>query len=518
MEIADNNMIQKEYFEMDAMFRELMDTDPRVAVNTAKELSDVNHLGRLNIQGLRAGVFIDAGRLLKDAQIVDEGVLILRELLKMDSARCDILYSLANGITAKAEIMMEKFPSWYQETSTIRREARSLYSQAIRHTVDPRLLTQAYTNLGNALYSAFRFIEAFDCYQAALLHDPNNAVSLSGIVKVLFRFVNEGVGERDTLLGVARGYLDAVKRNFNSIREYAGASACTELEWLLEKEISGGSLPDLSSTSGYEKFVVANRLVLSPTIEGASFDSPLWDTLRVSSVTEEIGGTFVVPPIFSMFNILKSEYLVARHLAYTAINDSLPETGKYSDTLDYACYGVNSSALSVAQKNCLDILDKIAVATNTYLGLGKNSSSITFRSLWFRNEKGRTHEWDSRIQEEINNDNPALISLIEVACDINDNGYLSEKRSIRNISTHRFVVLHDIGCCNNCRDSSVSIEHRDMSEFTQHVIETLRLVRAALFYFVDMIRVREAHIDKEGGLRVELHIPDHDRIRGRKNE
>jgi hypothetical protein len=106
--------------------------------------------------------------------------------------------------------------------------------------------------------------------------------------------------------------------------------------------------------------------MLSPTIEGLNPSLKRWDSLVIQSFTEPVGEDCGIPPLFAMFNALKSDFLLARFLAYQSLSDEIPDSGFYSDTLDYAVYGVQSAMLTLAQRACMDILDKIATATNEY--------------------------------------------------------------------------------------------------------------------------------------------------------
>jgi hypothetical protein len=53
-----------------------------------------------------------------------------------------------------------------------------------------------------------------------------------------------------------------------------------------------------------------------------------------------------------------------------------------------------------------------------------------------------------------------------------------------------------------------------MEAFIEQLIETLQLTRAALFYFVEMIMLREGRQAYDGSLRLPLYVPDHAWIRG----
>jgi hypothetical protein len=161
------------------------------------------------------------------------------------------------------------------------------------------------------------------------------------------------------------------------------------------------------------------------------------------------------------------------------------------------------------------VLDKVAVATSDYLGIPGRRDRIHFKTRWFDGGKnGEPFRWQPMIHEEILKGNTALIALSDISWDILE-GYLREKHKLRNSSTHRFTVLHDIqgGHSRQCE----AILHCDTATFEDQLIETLQLARAALFYFVDMVRIRENRVT-DGKPVLPLHIPDHDWVRGRDTD
>lgn len=441
----DAKEIERRFHERHATLRALIDQDPQAAIQAAHALIPDGVLDARNINALRAGILIDAGIDGNDVQAVDEGVASLQRLLDSDPDRGDLQYCLANGLAGKADLVSYSGPAWYCETADLRRKARYLYRFAGAGDAGSFIASQALTNLGNALIKAYRFVEAYDYYLSALQKDPSNGVALTGAAKILLRLVNEGMGDQDVLLGVAARHLKKARENPNRIRDLAGKRAYKQLSKLMEAEIVGGALPDLSLATDYQQFVAKHRLALAPTIEGLDLTMSRWDSLRIESITEHINTEHGVPPIFAMFNVLKSEYLVARFLSYLALEGELIDSGKYSDTLDYASYGIRSSVLTLSQRSCMDVLDKTAVAASEYLGLPGNPNSIDFLTRWFvMPKKGESLSWQSEVQNEIALGNTALIALAEVSYDIPVGGFLQKKRSIRNTSTHRFTVVHDL--------------------------------------------------------------------------
>lgn len=502
--------------ELHATLSALIDQDPQSAIKGAHALTPDDVLKARNINALRAGILIDAGIAGNDLPAVDEGVATLQRLLDSDPDRGDLKYNLANGLAAQADLVSYSGPEWYCETADLRRKARHLYRFAEEGETGSFIASQSLTNLGNALIKAYRFVEAYDCYLSALKYDPSNGIALTGAAKILLRFANEGAGDRDVLLGVAARHLRTARENPDKIRELAGERAYKHLSELMETEIASGAPPDLSSASGYQRFVAKHRLALAPTIEGLDLSMSRWDSLRIESITEPIATEHGVPPIFAMFNVLKSDYLTARFLAYLALEGELIESGKYSDTLDYANYGIRCSLLTLSQRSCMDLLDKTAVAASEYLGLSR-AKKTTFLKRWFLKQKsGEPLSWQPEVCNEIVLGNRALIALSEVSYDIAEDGFLHKKKKIRHTSTHRFTVLHDLEA-RPSRECSY-IDHHNDEAFVDQLIETLQFTRAVLFYFVEMIKLREKRLTSDGSLRMPLFVPDHDWIRGEEDE
>lgn len=153
----------------------------------------------------------------------------------------------------------------------------------------------------------------------------------------------------------------------------------------------------------------------------------------------------VVPEIFAMVNVLKSDFIMARQLLFDASQKRFNETGSYNDTLDYACYGVNESALALAQRSALDILDKISVASLSYLGMG-GAKNESMKTAWFsKPKKGqKRRELDPAINLEIENGNTALLALTEISRDLSsEKGFYRENKvqeTLRHIDLPSFTI------------------------------------------------------------------------------
>jgi len=499
-------------------FKKLTDQDPGAAIAAARLLTPDANLDQNQINELAAMTLIDAGVACRDKLAVDEGVAILERQLEAFPTRNDLGYCLANGLSALADLgkipSPDLDPDWYLRTADARRRARNLYLiAALDPSMPPHLAAQSYTNLANSLFVAYRFIEAYDYFLKAIDLDSTNGVALTGAARALIRLTQIGSADSLVLQTVAANYLSKAKQNPDRIRELVGEAGYQSLLKFMDTKMPIGRMPDLSKADDYQKFVAIHRLSLSPTIEGLDLSLARWDSLTLGSITEDINSSDGVPPIFAIFNLLKAEFLSVRFVAFFALQNALPESGKYADTLDYARYGIQPSMLTLAQRACLDLLDKVAIATSDYLALPGDPFYISFRNRWFKKRgKNEPLQWDDSVRDEIYLKNTDLIAISEASGDIDDGGFLHDKRAMRNSSTHRFTVLHDIGASPS-RDNKF-IDHFSEKAFINQLIETLQLTRAVILYFVYMVRRHEKRIKNTDRIQAPIIIPDHDWIRG----
>jgi tetratricopeptide (TPR) repeat protein len=491
----------------------ILDRDPEAAIAEARRLRPTARLDALNVELVRAALLVDAGSELKAKDIIEDGVAVLRHAYAAMPGRPDLAYNLGNGLSGLAQTIHHEQQPWFLATSEIRREARTLF-EAASHTEVLQLESQAYTNQANLLAQAFRWVEAYDAYSAALRADPGNGVASSGMARMLLGRIASGAGEPDWLRSLAGKYIRLAQNSGARTQEYGGERALRLIRSLDPGDDSDRKPPDLSNASSYARFVARNGLAISLTLEGLDPDAKSWDTLVIASLQEPIDTDHNVPPIFAMWNVLKADFIAARWVAFCAEEGQVPETGSYSDTLDYANYGISQSLWTLAQRSAIDILDRVAVAASEYLHLSGSSRSIYFWNRWHKTDRGRLkspREWLPAIQDEIMQGNTALIALSELAEDIAEDGFLNPKKGLRHSSTHRFVVLHDMGSA--YARPSEHVEHYDQVGFESQTIASLRVARSALLYFLEMVAIGEAIRNRGGGAAVSLFVPPHHWIR-----
>jgi len=495
-----------------AKLQALVDDDPVRAIEEARALTSDMPVGGIYYTSLKASILVDAGSHAQNSQAIEEGVALLKKLLMKSPNEASHHYNLGNGLVALADQKASAGSVWYLNTAETRRQARSHFQKAISAKNNAAVVSMALTNLANSLFRAHRWVEAYDAYTRALKHDDSNAVAAAGAAKILLGCAAQGIGDKRILQSVAARHLKAAKLHPKRISELAGINAQKELARLLRTRLPQCKPPELRSASDYEQFVARHRLALSPTIEGLDCSLKRWDSLRFTSITETMRADSGVPPLFAMLNVMKSDFLAARYLAYQALSATFPESGLYADTLDYAVYGVVPSLLSLAQRACIDLLDKIAAATTEYFAIPGNVKVVYFSNRWFQDSTRRPLIWHPSLRPHIDKGNTALIALAEMSLDIDQQGFLVRKKAFRHASTHRFTVLHDIGCLPS--RESAQIEHCGIAEFKAQLIESLQLARAAVLYFVEMVSIAErAHL---GDLEktMPIPVPTHHYIRG----
>jgi tetratricopeptide (TPR) repeat protein len=505
----------KKFEQQRARLTSFLNEDPAKALAEARILPPGPSAKSKLFMHLKASIFIDAGAALRDKKAVEDGIAIFEDLLTTPPDDHVSRYNAGNGFIALADLQSYTGVDWYLQTAVIRQKARRHFQRVASSDKQRQVSSQAWTNLGNAFLKAYRWVEAYDAYTRALQHDSVNGVASTGAAKILLRCVKSRIGNAAILRSVAARHLSIAKEHPERIKELIGPRGYASLEKLIHQPLAAGEMPKLDRATDYEKFVARHRLALSPTIEGLDCSLKRWDSLRIQSFTET-SATSGVPPLFAMFNVLKSDFLAARYLAFKAISEKLPDSGFYSDTLDYAIYGVAPSMLSLAQRACIDVLDKIAIATTELFAIPGPSKSVYFSNRWLVAKKGQPLAWDTAIRSQIETGNTAVLALAELSVDVREDGALHDKKAYRHSSTHRFTVLHDIAC--KPSRPSDSVEHCSLSDFKSQLVESLQLARAAIIYFVEMTSIREAAHKKDKGLVGVMNVPSHHWIRGEDRE
>lgn len=511
------------FYEKSAHLNTLLNSNPAEAVKQARDINlNLGTDERFNLMGLRAAILVDGGALTQQQDAIEEGLALFRELHSSFPV-ADVTYNLANGLVA-ATGAPPRNADWlsHQELTRERRaEARRCFWKVAQDAdADSTLRTQAWTNLANQFSNSFRLGEAQDGWLAALEIDPKNGVAASSAARnLLWLYERGGCSELTRIEAIMLAKVADQHRD--RVIQYAGAQAAAQIA-AFACEL-GDPPPRSPHKDPFIHWVERERLTLAPVVELIDPTMGKLDWLMLPGILErDPGAAGIPPPVFAMFNMLKSDFILARDLLWRASDENAwPETGRFGDTLDYATYGPDASALILAHRTALDLLDKIAVAANHYFELGLPPDKVYFGKLWRGSPDKATgvRPLNDKVEQAIRGGANALYGLVELAEDYDSSaGILRTQKDLRNAGTHRFVVLHDLGDRAQSRQAP-EIEHHRREPFTQEGLRALRVARSAIQMLALSISQHEQGLaQRTAGPIGSLLIPDQDWIRGRHDE
>lgn len=462
--------------------------------------------GRPGDQALLYGVaatLIDAADIARRPELADEGVRLLRSL--PESVTDYIAYNLANGLQIAADLRYPKSPAGRLQGWEPRREARGLLRVAGR---DVRLpagdRSQALCNLGNLLDSSGRWLEAHEAYREALDLDPTNAMASGNAAIALFYVARRPVSGRPRILALSDRLLRHAREHPEEVLARADQRAVAHFGSYVYSNVPQ---PDheFQPADDYARFVVCHRLALTFTVEGLASGAPL-DEAHVHAPAAH-------PLANALLEQLGADYLKIRAMAYEALT-VLP--GEAAATLaagdrakpgskevdrpsagrgwyrleDGALVGDAVSALVLAQRTAIDILDRIAVAANLVLGIGDRPDKINFRKFWFEADSKNKSQPDlGRLREKLLvSPEPWLAAaMAELAVDMGRSGLYSHTQDLRNAATHRFLVVHETAPDPNLPDGDRAMERVALDPYARGVVEALQVTRAALLYLMMLL-------------------------------
>ncbi|MFW2545405.1 LA2681 family HEPN domain-containing protein [Primorskyibacter sp. 2E107] len=506
----------------------LADEDPAAALARIRELGDSAEEAFAS-----AAILIDCGGHLGNSIAINRGVEILEELRKDSEPDPGLAYNLANGLQTRARLVYGPCSPYFGQSFEDHFQARIRFGEAARSPHAPfELASQALTNMGTLFQDTSRWIEALDCFREAQNVYPKNAVAMLKELTLLQKLGDlfqsdphsyQCYGHIPTIVDRIRILAGNIDRNLGTLIAFSGTAA---LPFAQQQIAMAKALPSRSQGTidkPYFQFVSKNQLALFLHCSAEGFEAGIFDVLTIPTITRTMDDEDGVPEIYAMLNVMKTDFAFARQVYFEVLEDDADtpyfETTTHGDTLDYALYGVRYSALTSAQRIAFDILDKVAVAIAFYLKIPK-AHKVSFATLWGRTEKGGSFRIHDEIARCLSKGNFGLIALHNIFHDMSsDNsrgvGIMEAHKSYRNSSTHRFTVLHDFGKQER-KSPSLAVDHQDIMEFERMTLDSLKLARSVIFYFVDMIMFAEASRPKrDGGITVPMSVPDHAYIRGR---
>jgi len=498
-------------------------SDPDAALAALKGLNDQQ----------AAAILIDAGGVLSDKSLLDDGIARLEKLPLAESESSYRSYCIANGRHLRASIEQRRGSPLNDDVLEDLFQARIEHSKVMSNKQgSAELRSQSATNIGNVLLETGRWVEALDFFQKARSEWRRNGVAALREMQCLMGFCNAARDNPERFdVYSDRGQLRRrifelsriVESTYAEIRKLAGESAVDHAMHAVSQVESPGADKERRALDPFFEFIKDGNLALSLFCSPGQYERQKIDILTFECISDDDWKSTAVPEIFAMLNVMKSDYALARQVFYEARFDDCEtvfhETVKSGDTLDYSIYGVQASALCCAQRISYDILDKISVALSGYLGIG-NAKRKTFDSLWYKYKDRKKAGLNETIEQALKDGNRGLLALYDLHRDTTmesseNPGFLQVFKRYRNSSTHRFTVLYDetLGID---RTSRKFVDREHATEFEGLTLSTIRLARAALFYFCDAINFAEdCRPATPNTMKLTDIVPDHDYMRGR---
>lgn len=388
--------------------------------------------------------------------------------------------------------------------TALREVRRSYFEIAMSTVADRHTRSAAHCNLANTLDHSGRWAEAYDFYLRSLEVDPENGNAAGNLAELLAHRVRDGIGLPGHLAAVHDKYAALAKQLHQGTTRYAGRQVADRWGQIqrsgsvghLSHGLDGAETPDLD----YRRWVAGLRLALSPAVEGLGSDGMRWDNSMIETLYGESEAE-MSPPILAEMNVLKSDFLVSRRLAYEGFTEitngfeqPATDSGLYVETLDYSLYGMPYSRLLLAHRSALDVLDKTAVVANEYLSVGDDPSRVNFRRFWL------THD-DHLRPALVKGPGRALptLAMAELAIDMQADGMYVKAQDLRNAGTHRIVHAASLDPTGVTHDSRSRVDVDDLYASTTLA---LQLARSAFLYLIDLVAAWNDPADNEG-----LHIP-----------
>ncbi|MFZ4842976.1 LA2681 family HEPN domain-containing protein [Mycetocola saprophilus] len=471
-----------------------------------------------------SSIVINSGAQMNDAESLKSGKLLAEKALAMTSEDQPLHYQCRYNIAnATSSLCDQDVPETKSGTSRIDwepdlivsrlknqadlKEVRREYFQiGLSSVADGHTRSSAYCNLGNVLDHAGRWAEAYDFYLRALEADPRNGNAAGNLAQLLHTRINTGIGQTGHIAAVYDKYVALAQDLRDGTLQFADTKVAERWDSLAPTESQGhlahGLDPEAEDYE-YRQWVADLRLALSPAVEGLGTDELRWDSATIEVLYGETLDE-MSPPILGAMNVLKSDFLVSRRLAFDAIShltDDLTQTdddsGSYVETLDYSLYGIQYSKLILAQRSALDVLDKTAVVANEHFNAGDVPSRVSFRSFWTEKTGGLRESLVKGVGRSLPN-----LALAELANDMVKDGMYATSQALRNAGTHRIVHAALLATTGVTQGSRSKI---DLMELVESTILALQVTRSAYLYLIDLVAMWNHPDDHQGNY---LPFPD----------
>jgi hypothetical protein len=432
----------------------------------------------------------------------------------------------------------DRAAEWAWEQPELQKEIYHL-RRALRHAGFERLSElrhcQICTNLGNALNTVGRFVEALEYWGRGLAINPrfamalgNRAYGLTHYARALYdgghqalflRFAHDGFADAtapDAVLDSPQQ--NHVKRQFDarkvSLEALLGKKRLSR-KLDLDQDQLGGS----EEERAYRRWCLRLRLFLNPLNDLGEHTIAARDVLTLPDFVTAVEEP---PTLIGVFNQMKQEFVSARWLLYDGCREEEPH---FSDrdvllynTLDYPIYSLAIEKVKAAYRAAYSLFDKAAFFLNVYMKIGMQHGDVSFRKVW--HGKDETGKRNVRA-EFLGSENWPLRGLYWLSKDLFEPEFRDvtdpDARAlaeIRNHLEHKYLKVHDPlvrvleeRCASGPWNDRLaySVQRPD---FEAKTLRLLKLARAVLIYVSLGMHIEESRRNRgrDGGLVMPMHL------------
>ena len=402
-------------------------------------------------------------------QTIDDANLTQGQIPENSASKAHICYSIATSYgnigqlknTVNDEELIKKQLYYFRESIRFIEVEEYNQEQYVPYVLGFK--QNLYTNYGNTLQICGRFISAIEQYQKVLNINHTFGMALGNLGQLYqqYGFLVFDELHRDFLHYFAFHNLrNAVESNDSSIYEQARQAFKNHLESYNDEYISKVLWPDFNipdknfettEESLYRQWGLRHHLFLNPLNNLPIIEN--YFAVDEIILPNMIANIDYKPIYHGMFNQIKQEYIYARYLYYSSLQDQshphfADKDTKLINLSDYPQYSIRIEKLKTAFKTLYGLFDKIAYFINSYYKVGMASENVTFHQIWFY--KGKNNNLIPKL-----NTNIALASLYWIDKDVSKetkqspNPYLERIRQIRNGLEHKYVKIVDNLFCDD---------------------------------------------------------------------
>ncbi len=366
----------------------------------------------IQIQSNLGGLMIDLGKYNHDKEMISRGKNYVEELVRQNSEDRILItehYNLANGYLALWELESgEHFKKG--EIGDTFSHAKKNYRTALdiaknsKDSIDPQLLAQINTNLGNCLREMGRFVEAFYYYDEALKINKfrgeaigNKAITLRYLSPLAYGHRHLFLLESHRLLkeSLNTSMPDDLRRAFQ--KEYDKLTSLIQQHGKITPETYKNSKAKSKFHQFSRDFCIRNQLYLTPaTFVGKKNDVVYGDPMFISTIIVPLNDDTTINRYITFLNQIKQDFVLARYFLIqshyrSTVVETIDRDVTLYDPLDYSIHNAYIQFLKMSLKLTVDTFDKIAQFLREYCSVPIDPKTEQISGIFGSKKKEKFH-------------------------------------------------------------------------------------------------------------------------------